>query len=447
MSSAWFLGMSGLAAAAALLIVSSLVLAICLVRLQDHFTKAQESENVLSVALDLQQDLNDAVAAARGYLATKDDTLFQLRENAKQHIHRHLVTLATVVKDDPVGERAVQGLTTSILRRVQAFDSAIALARTSAPPAQILASETERTRLVRLGNLQVAGFCNYERGVIADEQRLVQFDVRMSVVLVLLTGVIAPLFGLFGIHLLRRERMSQQAHELQTELMHAQRLGIMGEAAAMLAHEVKQPLTAATNFLAALRRTLQNAPDKAPALIDRIAQQIQRADTIVRKLRSFIEKREAERSPETPEILFDDAITLLGTIDGSIALKTVLADDLPAILVDRVQLQQVLVNLMRNAIEAMHDSPSRELTLSASALEKNRVEISLADTGPGLPADVAEHLFQPFVSTKPNGMGVGLSICQTIIAQHGGRIWAEPNPGGGTVFRFTLPIVEERAAA
>lgn len=446
MSSRWFLGMSGLAAAAALLIVSSIVLAICLVRLQDHFTKAQQSQNVLSVALDLQQDLNDAVTAARGYLTTRDDALISIRENAKQHIRRHLAALAAMVKDDPSGERAVQGFTTSILRRIHAFDAAIALARASAPPAPILASETERTRLVRLGNLQVAEFAEYQRGIIADQQNLVHLDVRLAVMLVLVTGVMTPFCGLFGVYLLRREHDSQRARELQLELMHVQRLAIMGQTAAMLAHELNQPLTAAMNFLGALRRSLANAPDKVPSLIERIGQQIQRVDGIVRKLRRFIEKREAERSLETPDALIEDAISLLGTIDSTVALKTEIADDLPCILVDRVQLQQVLVNLMRNAIEAMQECPRRALTLSAVAVD-HAVKISLADTGPGLPPEVAERLFQPFVSTKTSGMGVGLSICQTIITQHHGRIWAEPNPGGGTVFRFTLPAVAENAPA
>jgi len=116
-------------------------------------------------------------------------------------------------------------------------------------------------------------------------------------------------------------------------------------------------------------------------------------------------------------------------------------------MVDRIQLQQVLVNLMRNAIEAMQGCPRRELTLSASSPHRGSVEISLADTGPGLAPEVIERLFQPFVSTKESGMGVGLSICRSIIEQHDGRIWAEPGPGGGTVFHFTLPAVRERAVA
>jgi two-component system, LuxR family, sensor kinase FixL len=115
------------------------------------------------------------------------------------------------------------------------------------------------------------------------------------------------------------------------------------------------------------------------------------------------------------------------------------------VLADRVQIQQVLVNLMRNAIEAMQQSPSRALALSAFARD-GQVVISLADSGPGLPPAVAGRLFEPFVTSKENGMGMGLSICRSIIAQHGGQIWADPNPAGGTIFRFTLPAAEAKEA-
>jgi two-component system sensor kinase FixL len=113
------------------------------------------------------------------------------------------------------------------------------------------------------------------------------------------------------------------------------------------------------------------------------------------------------------------------------------------VLADKVQVQQVLLNLIRNAIEAMHDSTVRELTVSALREAEGMVTISVADTGMGIAPDVAEQLFQPFFTTKREGMGVGLSICRTIVEAHGGRIWAEGNPGGGTVFKFTLPSVTQ----
>jgi len=447
MSSAWFLGMSGLFAAAALFIASALILAALLVRMQDHFGSTQHGDSVLAETSGLTQALDESAAAARGFVATSDSGLVGVREQAKRAIGRHLAALGGMVRGDGEAERIVHTVAPVIGRRRAMLDEMIALARQSDGTQRIQAGEMQRIGLARSIGGELGKLRNHERKLIAVQQNLVRFDIRLAIALVLLTAVIAPACGLAGIWVLQRERDSQRGRELQLELMHVQRLGIMGQTAAMLAHEINQPLTAANNFLAALRRTYAEAPDKVPGLLDRIGQQIQRASSILGKLRHFIAKRENERTAEMPDILIEDAVVLLGTIDASVTLKTQIANDLPAVMVDRVQLQQVLVNLMRNAIEAMRDSPRRELTLAVAAASRDSVEISVSDTGPGLPKEVAAQLFEPFVSTKPEGMGVGLSICRSIIAQHGGRIWADPNPDGGTAFRFVLPAIEERAAA
>jgi two-component system sensor kinase FixL len=120
----------------------------------------------------------------------------------------------------------------------------------------------------------------------------------------------------------------------------------------------------------------------------------------------------------------------------------VLEPELPHVLADRVQIQQVVVNLLRNAIEAMHASPVRTVTISTYAAGPKFVEVAIADTGPGIPDEVAARLFEPFVTTKETGMGVGLSICRTIVEAHGGQLWMTPNPEGGTIFRFQLPVSE-----
>jgi C4-dicarboxylate-specific signal transduction histidine kinase len=312
----------------------------------------------------------------------------------------------------------------------------------------IQTEEMKRIRMVRLNVVQLSALRAHLRSVLEHHEMRIAYYLELAVGLVLVAGATAPLCGLLGIYLLRRERDSQRARELQMELMHVQRLAIMGETSAMLAHEINQPLAAATNYISVLRRLLDiGAVEKAQPVVERINEQVQRTGTILRKLRRFIEKRETERTLESPEVLVEDAITLLGTIDNEVILDTRMGTNLPMVMVDRVQLQQVLVNLMRNAIEAMQECPRRELVLSVISPDRNNVEISLADTGPGLPLHVSERLFQPFVSTKQSGMGVGLSICRSIIEQHNGRIWAESSPDGGTVFRFTLPAAEERAAA
>ncbi|GAA0548913.1 hypothetical protein GCM10008941_31020 [Rhizomicrobium palustre] len=444
MSSRWFLGTIGVIAAAALFLLTAIVLAGSAARMLTNAAAAHHAQAVQFETGALQDALTDNAAAARAYSLTREPDLLRVRKLARERAFSHLAILRGLVAGDDEASRLLAVIHPQIERRVQLYDAMIAaLGNPSTTP-----HEAERLKLARASNAQLAILRNRASRDFNTYQNLVIDDMRLSMALALITGIASPICGLVGIHLLRRERESQHARELQLELMHVQRLAIMGETSAMLAHEINQPLTAANNYLSVLRRVLDSDnPEKAKAMADRIDQQIQRAASILRKLRRFIEKREAERRLESPDVLADDAITLLGTIDSSIMMTADIAPSLPRVLVDRVQIQQVLVNLMRNAIEAMQGSEHRELALVINAPNPHTVEISLSDTGPGLTPEVAARLFQPFVSTKSGGMGVGLSICHSIISQHGGRIWAEANTGGGTVFHFTLPASKERAAA
>jgi two-component system sensor kinase FixL len=183
--------------------------------------------------------------------------------------------------------------------------------------------------------------------------------------------------------------------------------------------------------------------------LGKAAGQVERASQILRRLRTFIRKGEPEFAPEDIAKLIEEgsAIALVGARERGITVRLQTAARLPAVLVDKIQIQQVIVNLMRNAVEAMEQSPCRELTLEAAlAAEGGAVVVRIVDTGPGLAPDVANRLFQPFVTTKPQGMGVGLSICRSIVEGHGGTLVAEANPGGGTVFAFTLPLARVNAA-
>ena len=134
------------------------------------------------------------------------------------------------------------------------------------------------------------------------------------------------------------------------------------------------------------------------------------------------------------------ALGLVGSSYGNVRLATNLAPDLPLVRIDRVQIQQVMINLLRNAVEAMHNSPQRELRVSTACEGADFVQVSVADTGAGLPPEIAATLFQPFITTKGQGLGIGLSICRSIVESHGGKLWVEPNEGGGAVFRFNLPV-------
>jgi len=244
-----------------------------------------------------------------------------------------------------------------------------------------------------------------------------------------------------------RQGAERRLQDLQAELLHVSRLTAMGQMSSALAHELNQPLTAVTNYVKAARRTLDQPGDipraKVQDLLDKAASQTLRAGQIIRRLRDFIEKREDNRAPEDVNKVIEEAMALafVGAADAGVAVTAKLGATLPVVMIDKIQIQQVVLNLVRNALEAMAPRERRELCL-ATALESERfVLVTVADTGPGLSEEVAAKLFQPFVTTKDDGMGIGLSICRSIVDGHGGRLWAAPNPEGGVTFHFQLPVV------
>jgi two-component system sensor kinase FixL len=216
--------------------------------------------------------------------------------------------------------------------------------------------------------------------------------------------------------------------------------------ASTLAHELNQPLSAISNYLKGARRILDGSPGNSRELVsealDKASEQSLRAGQIISRLRNFVARGEAERKAESLAKLLEEAsaLALVGAKDQGVKVRFDLDTDHDVILADKVQVQQVVLNLIRNAIEAMSDSPTRQLVISSAADGHHMVRVSVSDTGGGLSADILPQLFQPFVTTKQQGMGVGLSISKTIVESHGGRLWAEPNPGGGTVFHLTLKL-------
>jgi two-component system, LuxR family, sensor kinase FixL len=251
------------------------------------------------------------------------------------------------------------------------------------------------------------------------------------------------LFTGFVRDLTERQSTQQRLQELQSELSHVSRLSEMGQMASALAHEVNQPLTAATNYVevAQLLLTSGATPERAMAAIDNVAVQITRASQIIQRLREFVKKGEPEQRAEDVAKVVQEAsaLALIGARERGVKVQLRSAPNLPPVLIDKIQIQQVIVNLMRNAIEAMETSERRELTVVSEMDGQSRVEISVVDTGPGIAPEIADRLFQPFVTTKAQGMGVGLSICRSIIEGHGGTLAVEANFEGGTIFRFSLP--------
>lgn len=242
--------------------------------------------------------------------------------------------------------------------------------------------------------------------------------------------------------------------ELQSEVTHMSRFTALGEMASTLAHEINQPLTAINNYLKGCHRLLQRIEgEQVPALRDALAKaadQALRAGQIIRRLREFVSRGDSERRLENLPKLIEDASTLamVGTRENAIAVSFRLDPRAEQVLVDRIQIQQVLVNLIRNAVEILSESPGRrELGIETMLGSDGTVQVGVSDSGAGLAPEVRAHLFQPFVTTKQKGMGLGLSICRTIVEAHGGKIWVDPRPQGGTIFRFTLRVPEESEEA
>jgi two-component system, LuxR family, sensor kinase FixL len=229
----------------------------------------------------------------------------------------------------------------------------------------------------------------------------------------------------------------RRLHDLQSELAHVSRVSAIGTLAAALAHELNQPLTAITNYVEAARDLLRDQPDREGILenaLGEAAKQSLRAGQIVRRLRDFIARGDVEKTTNSLKKLVTEANALalvgIGAAEVDVAIDFDPATDL--VLVDRVQIQQVFMNLVRNALEAVAQAPIKRIEIKATAVSNSLIEVSISDSGTGLSEEAARTLFEPFRSTKETGMGLGLSICQ------GGRIWVQPSRLGGSVFHFTL---------
>ena len=249
--------------------------------------------------------------------------------------------------------------------------------------------------------------------------------------------------------LTERQQTEARLQELQSELVHISRLTAMGEMASTLAHELNQPLSAIANYLRGSRRLLEGVSDEKSAAmrdaLDKAADQAMRAGQIIRRLRDFVARGEGEQRVESITKLVEEAsaLALVGVKDRGIRVQFQFNPEIDLVLADRVQVQQVLLNLILNAMDAMETSQTRDLVISISPADGDQVKISVADTGSGIAPEIAEQLFQPFITTKRQGMGIGLSISRAIVEAHSGQIWVEPNPAGGTIFHFTLAVVIE----
>lgn len=244
------------------------------------------------------------------------------------------------------------------------------------------------------------------------------------------------------------DRQHRRVQELQSKLFHVSRLGEAGQMASGLAHEVAQPLAAIMNYAQAARRiSISSSPleffSSAVDIFEKIEQQAWRAVDIIKRLRRFVEKRESERDMHDLYVLIDEALelSLVGPAGRGVRIQKALMPGGVIVCVDRVQIQQVLVNILHNAIDATEGMARRDVTIATAPQDDDFVRVAISDTGPGIAPDIADRLFESFITTKPQGLGVGLSISKSIIEAHGGQIWFEPGDPTGATFHFTLPRV------
>ena len=243
------------------------------------------------------------------------------------------------------------------------------------------------------------------------------------------------------------DREHRRVQELQSKLFHVSRLGEMGQLASALAHEVTQPLAAIMNYTQALRRMSDLDPQSASLsstadIFEKIENQAGRAVDIIKHLRTFVQKHESEREDCDLHVLIEEtlALSLIGPSGQGIRVQLALMPGSLELNVDRIQIQQVLVNLVRNGIDAMGALPQRELTIATALHDRDFVRVSVSDTGCGIAPEIAKELFDSFVTTKTQGLGIGLAISKRIIEAHEGEIWCTPNEPVGTTFHFTVPL-------
>jgi len=304
--------------------------------------------------------------------------------------------------------------------------------------------ETGEKRIIGLG-----------RVVFAERRDGTTFPMELSIGEA--SGEGERLFTGFIRDLTERRRTEEKLQSLQSELIHVSRVSAMGTMASTLAHELNQPITAVTNYVEAIRDLLARPdPEDLPMIreaLDDTAGEALRAGHILRRLRDFVARGEVEKTVEKLPMLINEAavLGLIGAREKGVEPVFDLDPYASPVLVDKVQIQQVLINLIRNAVEAMAGMPAaegrtRRLTVTSGPDQPGFVRVTVADNGPGVAEHVADQLFTAFVTTKAEGMGLGLSICRTIVEANGGRIWMEPSAGGGSAFHFTLARADTEIA-
>ena len=371
-------------------------------------------------AADVNRDLARREAHLRSILETIPDAMIVIDEGGMMRDFSHAaVRLFGWTPDEVVGKNV------SMLM----------------PEPYRAAHDSYLQRYYRTGERRIIGI---GRVVVGERKDGSTFPMELAVGEMLVTDV--RFFTGFIRDLTERQHTETRLQELQSELVHVSRLTALGEMASALAHELNQPLSAIANYLKGSKMLLERKVvphNRVADAVDRAAREALRAGEIIRRLRDFVSRGETERRIESLPKLIEEAsaLALVGAKEHGIRVRFDFHPSVDLVLADKVQIQQVALNLIRNAVDAMIEAPERHLTVTVVPSDNDMALVSVADTGPGVSEDIAAQLFQPFITTKRSGMGVGLSISRTIVEAHGGRIWVETNEGGGAVFRFTVQRV------
>ncbi len=420
------------------------------VRLQfaqaEHATFKREQQHIIEQLQVRNEELAASHGALRATEARTNQLIRQLRVR-EAHLESILATIpdAMVVIDD-------KGLIQSFSATAERLFG-YSVEEVRGRNVEMLMPEPYRSdhqryvdRYINTGNAHVIGI---GRVVIGQKKDGSTFPMELAVGELTFEG--RKQFTGFARDMTERQQNEHRLHELQSELLHVSRLSEMGQMASALAHEVSQPLTSIMTYLSAARRLASGGnPELAATAIHGASEQAERAVQIIRRLRDFVKKSKAEMRVESLPRVIEEAValTLVGFRGAPPRIGMRISPSASTAIMDKVQIQQLLINLIKNAIEATHGAQRREIVISTAPVDSGQVLVSVADSGSGLVPAIRDRLFMPFVTSKEAGMGVGLSICRTIVETHGGKLWAMDNPDGGTIFQFTLPTtVAETAAA
>lgn len=441
-----FSGVSGMIGGAVLLsMVFAVALGFNFLQLRDSFTWVEHTNEVLHQIDGAARNLVKAESGERGYLLTGDRSYFESYKQSRAAAAKALDAIERLAGDNRDQERRLAELRPMIEARLAEYEQAIAAGPPQLNVALAVLTSARSTGLTARIEAALGEMRGAELSLLALRQNRVDRISMLVAGFAIASSTLAVILAAFGALLLQRHRDERTLREVQSELLRVSRLSTMGEMSAALAHELNQPLTAMTNYLYAGRRLAEQLPDESSGglreLIGKAIDQGLRAGRTIRRLREFVSRSDSERRIEKLQKVVEETITLalISARDPSIPVTIAIDPAADTVLIDKIQIQQALLNLLRNAIEATQNAVRREIVISSAPAENGMVRISVADSGQGMPAETMATLFQPFITTKSGGMGIGLSISRTIVAAHGGEITAEANPGGGTVFRFTVP--------